>query len=113
MPSINKIIFALLSVICLTNGEDFCRSYQRNGLRVIITDIYEYDYTLMIIDRNYWKLKNVNGTLFFDPSDNQSANAKEQFDVTDGGNYSYAFIATIGKQEVYVFHKVLKTKFSL
>ena len=40
MHSLSTIALTLLSVVCLTtNDQDFCPSYQKNDLRVIINNL--------------------------------------------------------------------------
>ena len=74
-------------VVCLTtNGLDFCQSYRRKGLRVIIIEEYYKDLTFMVIDRQFWKVKYENETFVFDPLDKKAVNPSEQFvEAHEGG----------------------------
>ena len=74
----------------------------------------------MVIDKHFGKVraktKSNETSLNFDPLDRQAVNPSEQFLVpTDEpkGNYSFAFNANITGNMSYVFHKVLKIRFSL
>ena len=103
-----------------TNGQDFCESYRRNRFRVIIVNEFDFEFVIMVIDKNFWTVRAQNKfnqiSLYFHPSNTQAVNPREQFlEPSDEpkGNYTFAFVAKLEGQKFYVFHKVLKIIFSL
>ena len=106
-------------MVCLTtNGQGFCESYRRSGLRVVIIEEYYENFAFMVIDKHFWKVKYdyENQTLVFDPLDKKAANPRQQFvGPHECGNYSFALISFVFNphfRKSYLFHKVLKIKFS-
>ena len=114
MPSV--ITLAFLSFVCLTtNGQDFCQSYQRNGSRIVIFEEELRRFIFLVIDKHFWIVRNdFKSPTLFDPFDKKAMNPREQFiEDPERGNYSSAFIVWFEDlSSVYVFHKVLKIKFS-
>ena len=68
MSSVSTIALVILSVVSLNrNGQDLCESYRRNDFRVIMITERGFHFILMVIDRHFWRLRDQNETLVFDP----------------------------------------------
>ena len=107
MSFVKAIALVILSVLCLTTiSQDFCDSYRKNGLKVIIINEDQFGSGLIIIDKHFWKVKPRNGKLDFGPLDRQAFNRSQQFldsPHQPKGNYTFAFVATVDSIIVYKF----------